>query len=284
MPRPHLGPTAPAALLTVLLTASPGIPATGAPSRAAIPSLPASSRASSLAGQAVPEIAALTVQGSPPTDVAHTLIHEATHLLVGRTLGHTVPLWLDEGLAGALELERIDRRGRLIAGPLRARPGGLGVRGRLEGPLAALAGLLADAHRGRLERLDDLLALERIDLYRSPRRRELYALTALWVRYLLEGEGGEHAPRFRVWLAAAADDPPLREDAADGTASLPDRLGRTPEELDRGFRTWLHDLASRLGLAPGEAGRLPGRPGTRASDDRQLNRTIPPSHFSPMCG
>lgn len=198
------------------------------------------------AGQSTAGVAGLSVQGSPPADVAHTLLHEAAHLLVGRTLGRGIPVWLDEGLAGDLELGRIDRRGRIVADRLRVRPAAPGVRSRLEGPLAALPGLLADARRGRLERLDHLLALERSGLYRSPRRRELYALTALWVRYLLDGEDGALAGSFRAWLAAAAADPTLLDGDSGGAASLTEHLGRTTAQLDLALRAWLHDLARRL--------------------------------------
>ena len=197
-----------------------------------------------LAGQTAPEVASLAVQGSTPRQVARTLVHESVHLLVRRTLGEAVPVWLDEGLAGDLELGRIEPDGRLL--PAVLRPRRAGTRVRLEGPLAALGGLLDDARHGRLERFADLAALDRTTFQRSLRRQQLYALTALWVRYLLDGEDGELAPGFHAWLAAAAADPALLTGAPGAPPPPADRLGRSPAELDRGFRAWLHDLARRL--------------------------------------
>lgn len=199
-----------------------------------------------LAGQTAPEVASLAVQGSTPRQVARTLVHEAVHLMVRLTLGEDAPVWLDEGLAGDLELGRIEPEGRLEPGTLRPPPRRAGSRPHHEGPLAALAGLLADARQGRLERIEDLLALDRAGFQRSARRPQLYALTALWVRYLIDGEDGTLAPGFRAWLAAAAADPARLSRPSDVPLEPTARPGGAPADLDRAFRVWLGDLARRL--------------------------------------
>jgi hypothetical protein len=193
-----------------------------------------------LAGHAGGGVAALPLGDRTARQAGATLLHELTHLLNQRALGPGVPPWLDEGLAGDLELVEIGAAGNLLAerwavGATRYR----GERGR-SGPLVVLDRLLADAARGRLETLPQLTALGRAALAASPRRAELYALAALWVRFLLEDPGRAAALRtVLATLAAAPGAPP----ADGGAALLAEALEADLATLERPFRVWLRDVA-----------------------------------------
>lgn len=181
-------------------------------------------------GHAVGRLAVLSVAERPE----RLLLHETGHLMLRRTLGHEPPVWLDEGIAGDLEMMTVDSAGRLL--PARLDRAAL-PRRRLRqrtGPLARLDELAEAARRHRLPPVGPLLAVERRELATSPRRPALYALTALFVRYLLEGAGGDVAERFRGYLAAGAG------------GDLPSALEMEPTELDHGFAGWLTDVEARL--------------------------------------
>jgi hypothetical protein len=209
---------------------------------------------SGLAGHAADGVAALPLADRTAGQAGALLVHELTHLLNEAALGPHRPPWLDEGLAGDLELVEIGSDGTLddsrwAEGPTRYR--GQAAR---TGPLLALGRLLADAARGRLETLPELAALDRAALLASPRRAELYALSALWVRFLLAEPG--RAAGFRAFLAglAAAPAPP----PGGGAAALGRSLGTDLAALERPFRVWLGDLARRF-EADAERRPSPGR-------------------------
>lgn len=207
-----------------------------------------------LAGHAAAGVAALPLADRTAGQAGALLVHELTHLLSAAALGPHLPPWLDEGLAGDLELVEIGADGTLdesrwAEGPTRYRG-----RPARTGSLLALGRLLADAARGRLETLPELAALDRPGLLGSPRRAELYALSALWVRFLLAEPA--RAAGFRAFLAdlAAAPAPPLD----GGAAALGRSLGTELPALERPFRVWLADLARRFETDP-ERRPSPGR-------------------------
>jgi hypothetical protein len=209
---------------------------------------------SDLAGHAAAGVAALPLADRTAGQAGALLVHELTHLLSQAALGPHLPPWLDEGLAGDLELVEIGADGSLdesrwAEGPTRYR--GQAAR---TGPLLALGRLLANAARGRLETLPELAAIDRPRLLASPRRAELYALSALWVRFLLAEPG--RADGFRAFLAglAASPAPPLD----GGAAALGRSLGSELPALERPFRVWLADLARRFDPDP-ERRPSPGR-------------------------
>lgn len=197
--------------------------------------------AQALAGYAEGGVAVLPLGDRTARQAAGTLVHEIAHLLNQHAFGPGLPPWLDEGLAGDLELVEIGAGGELIEA--RWAEGPLGYRGRRTrtGPLIALDRLLTDAARGRLETLPELLALDRRSLVSSPRRPELYALTALWVRYLLDDP--DRAAAFRRVLAALAA--PASTPTDGGAALLAEALATDLATLERPFRRWLQDLARR---------------------------------------
>lgn len=184
------------------------------------------------AGHAVGRLAFLAVQDG----VERLFLHEAAHLLLRRTLRQDPPVWLDEGIAGDVEMMPVDSRGRLLGARLRRGALPRHALHRRTGPLARLSDLAEEARERELPEVAALLRLEHRELVRSPRRAEVYALTALFVRYLLEGGGHDLARRFRDHLAAGAEGP------------LAPALGMDPGELDRGLAGWLVEVETELAV------------------------------------
>jgi hypothetical protein len=177
-------------------------------------------------------IVALYDGGRPAGEVGATLVHELAHLLNRRALGPMLPSWLDEGIASDLAGSRIGLDGTLDP----ARLGGTTMRHerlvRITGAKAGLQLLVEAAGQNTLRPLPELLALDWDDFVRRDGERN-YAHAAFWIRYLLEGEGGALAPGFRAFLdSVAAGGPPSPE-------ALRERLGRSWDELEAGFRAWL---------------------------------------------
>jgi hypothetical protein len=84
--------------------------------------------------------------------------------------------------------------------------------------------------------VEELLRMERAPFLAGEGELH-YALSALWVRYLLDG--GLAAP-FRAWLAAVA----AGGDA--GPEALRSHLGRDWTRLEQGFRAWLDRQVRRM--------------------------------------
>lgn len=199
------------------------------------------------AGHAGNGLAALALESLPADDAPGVLIHELTHLMNRRALGpgEDLPPWLDEGLAEDLAYSAVTGAGKLRLGSLAGRlntdnevgdsPGRLGARiaVTVSGPrvqLARLAGVFGTADCPSLAALVDLPWSE----FKDPARRPLlYALSAFWVRYLLDGEGGRRAGPFRAFLKSVAGGGP------SGPAALSAALGASIPELETGFTVWL---------------------------------------------
>jgi len=171
------------------------------------------------------------------------LAHEVAHLLNRFAFSAAPPAWLDEGLAGDLELTPTLDDGRLLSGPLDRRAVRSAGGGRPYGPLIALERLHRAARQGRLETLPDLAALDTDALMASPRGPDLYALSALWTRFLLDDrtpKGRHRAAVFRTYLTTVAASPTL--------PPLPAALADPAVDAD--FHRWLIDLARRTEPIP----------------------------------
>lgn len=194
-------------------------------------------------GLEVSGIVAFYAQGRGRHELTKVLVHELGHVLNRALLGPGLPYWLNEGLAEDLAISRISARGRLDPDAL-SRPVERGQRLfappgspvsvvtwlRMAGGLA-LVKQLADAERqGTLPAVADLVAKDRHAFLRTPTS---YAHAALLVRYLVGPEDPGLAQRFQGFLRSAASGGPT------GPAALWTALGRDPETLDEGFRSWL---------------------------------------------
>lgn len=172
-------------------------------------------------------------------DVGSTLVHELVHFLNRRALGPALPPWLDEGLADDLAIARVGPDGVIrptqIGGELSKAWDRIGV----DGGLAALHQLHATLAGGRLPRLRELLRLDWESFVATPDIRLHYAASAFFVRYLLEGEEGRYASRFRAYLDAVAGGEPATAE------TLLEHLGDDWETLERGYESWLRELARR---------------------------------------
>jgi hypothetical protein len=190
-------------------------------------------------GRTAGHIAALTAAGRGRRELYRLLVHEMVHLLNRAAFLAPPPVWLEEGLAGDLELVPVGDDGGLLDVRLGREALRLAGGGRAYGPLIAVDRLRLEAERGRLETPADLAVLDRTAWDASPRRTEIYALAALWVRFFLggEGAGGEaRATAFRAALATAA------RGAGDGVPAL-------DHSAERDFRLWLHELGREITLA-----------------------------------
>ncbi len=173
--------------------------------------------------------------------LAATLIHELTHLISWQTLRKwgrvqtSMPPWLDEGMAEDLALSRVDRKGRLVAGPLG--PTNLHYQRRLGVILLELEKQISIG--GTAPSLPQLLAMDK-DAFLSSDSELNYLLSALWVRYLLDD--AKLAAGFRGFLASVADGG--QPDAEE----LRSRLGHSWDRLSQGFRGWLLIQQARFGL------------------------------------
>ena len=173
--------------------------------------------------------------GQRPTgEVMATLVHESTHLLNRRSLGPALPAWLNEGMADDLAQSRIDTAGRIdpekLGGEVRQEDGKI-VR---SGGLAAAIELQEAIRDEALPSLRDLVAMEEQQFHRADRVQLHYALSSLWVRYLVSDADPALRDGFRHFL----------QDIAGGTALEPelltDRLARDWDELESDFRIWIH--------------------------------------------
>jgi hypothetical protein len=187
-------------------------------------------------GHAGHGLAVLYAGGRPRAEIAETLAHELVHLVNRRAVGPALPPWLDEGLAEELAQSATDASGRLLPGTL----GGSAVVGRdqvrLSGGRAAAPFLAAQLPRA--PSLPDLLALD-WDEFTAPSRSQVhYAQSALFVRFLLDGDGGRHAGAFRAFLEATAEgEQPTAE-------ALRERLGIDWETLEGRFELWVQFQAT----------------------------------------
>lgn len=191
-------------------------------------------------------IVALFDEGRTRFEVGSTLVHELAHLLNRRALGPLLPSWLDEGIADDLAQSKVDEdSGRLVPGTLGGVTVRAGARLQMYGPRAALQQLVVALEEGKALPLAELLGLDWDDFVRTAGNLN-YAHSSFWVRYLLDGEGGALAPRFRAFLdAVAAGEPPAPE-------MLREKLGRSWPELESGFRVWvLSQREDRPRIAPG---------------------------------
>lgn len=199
-------------------------------------------------------LAALHVGSRSREEVASLLVHEVVHLLNRRALGARTPPWLEEGLADALSLARIDASGRLhpeeLGGRVRqhraerrdagGRRVGWEITVTRAGGRAALAGLVEALEEGTLPSLAALTALSWRELVEPAAREVAYGESAFFVRWLLDDE--ETAAGFRTYL---------RSVAAGGAGGGPDLLRALNrpdgdwESLDRRFRRWLRAEALR---------------------------------------
>lgn len=177
-----------------------------------------------------------------PRSTRRLLAHEVAHLLNRFAFAGAPPAWLDEGLAGDLELVPSLDDGRLLSGPLGRRAVHMVGGGRRYGPLIALDRLLLDSRRGRLETLPALTALDAEAFRSSSRAADLYALSALWVRFLLDDrtpEGRQRSDLFRRHLQEVVTTP---------ATPLPPALAT--KEVAHAFHRWLVDLARRTQETP----------------------------------
>jgi hypothetical protein len=183
-------------------------------------------------------IAALFTAGLGQEEIAGTLIHELSHLTNRRAVGPALPPWLDEGLAEDLAGLAVGPDGRVIEGTWRGERSADAGQVRWTGTLADLKQVEDSRARGELSSLPELLSLEWEPFVRTEVPRLRYAHGALWIRFLLRPEG-DLGDAFRAFLAGVATGEPPSPEA------LRRQLGRSWQELEGEFRSWIQEQAAR---------------------------------------
>lgn len=189
-------------------------------------------------------VAVLYSGSRSPRDVTRTVIHELTHFTNRRAVGPQLPPWLDEGIADDIAHGRIDEDGRLHPADLGGERLQRGDEVRLEGGYAALWRLREAARSGTLPELPGLMRSDWDAFVKTPKVQLHYDAASLWVRFLLEGDGGRWAHAFRSFLGAVAEGGPATAEA------LGVRLGEEWSVLDDRFRAWIEERAARAQLPP----------------------------------
>lgn len=185
-------------------------------------------------------VAVLYSGGRSRLEVAGTVVHELTHFLNRRAIGPQLPPWLDEGIADDLGLSRLGPDGRIQGAELSGGKHRQGDQWRIEGGLASLLRLRDAVHAGEMPAVPDLMSADWESFVRTPKIQLHYAAAAFWIRFLIEGDGGRHAPRFRAFLAAvAAGEPPT-------VATLRAKLTAEWSVLNAGFRAWIEERAESV--------------------------------------
>ncbi len=196
-------------------------------------------------GHAVYGVAALYAGRDATDEVMTILVHEMVHLLNRAVFRRPLPAWLEEGLANDLAWSEVGRDGRLDLGSWggstrltrpNSRDGTIVVERR--GAQALYRRLLEWWKQGDLAPLPELFDMPWGRFVEPERLPVHYAQSAMLVRFLLDGEGGAWAARFRAFLGEAAA-------GAEPAPKLLERhLGETAIELDREFGSWLAQQAA----------------------------------------
>jgi hypothetical protein len=200
-------------------------------------------------GTTVSTLASTFVGERSASAVEQVLVHEMTHVLTRRISGTPLPPWLEEGMAEDLAISRIDSDSRLEPGSwsgssysrsYQRAGGGGGVSRRLDGGRAALAAVLATWRRPARTDLETLTRLPRAVIVAPQQRSQLYAESAMLVRFLLDGAGDQSATRFRRHLAALI---------GGSSTDLWLALERSPESVEEQLYLWLRQRASAFGIS-----------------------------------
>jgi hypothetical protein len=153
-----------------------------------------------------------------PEEIRRELARDMARIATHAKITATPPPWLDEGIASDFAERESSDKGTVVR-------------------------LVRDAARaGRCLALPDVVGSNRKEFF-APGARELnVALSGLFVRFLLEGDGGAHAVAFREFLNDVASGGAPRSDA------LLARAGTDREDMQRGFDAWLGTLAAPAGF------------------------------------
>ncbi len=186
-------------------------------------------------------------------DLRVLFAHEAVHLLDWRVIRDKAAPWLEEGLAQAMAVSRIEPSGTIhpeeLGDQARVLSDTTGRDGRRETVFRFSAGYdairsVADGlRRGDLPTLEALVASNRAALTDPGVRHLRYFQCALFVRYLVEAEDGRWRNGFRAYLAGLAR---LAQGGGSPTETLPAALGTDWESLEQGFAKWVRSRDLRL--------------------------------------
>jgi hypothetical protein len=168
------------------------------------------------------------------SDVLASLVHELTHLLNRRALGPALPPWLSEGMADDLAESQIDDTGTIHLDRL----GGSTLRDEdrvvRSGGLAAAMAIQDAIRQDTLPTLRELAAMDESGFYQADRVALHYGLSSFWIRYLASGFDPDLTRAFRLFLQDVAAGRVITVDL------LRDRAGAGWDDLESGFRAWVH--------------------------------------------
>lgn len=205
------------------------------------------------AGQAGFGVAAMARGDRTAEAVRSLFVHEVVHLLNRRSIGPRTPAWLEEGMAEALAISRIAPSGALdpeaLGGSVRTRAELRGTSGQrqvaveISGGLSLLELVRRAAAHGTLPSLEELTAERWQDLADRDVRTLRYAQSALFVRFLLDGDRRRWRPGFRGYLRGVAVGEPGEGERLPGDRLL-EALGLDGwAPLEKGFEGYLRFLS-----------------------------------------
>jgi hypothetical protein len=191
-----------------------------------------------------------------------TLVHEAAHQLIGQQLygaGAEQIHWVAEGLAAYFGYTAQAADGTfqpgVIGGKATSVFRGAAVPASSAGP-RRLQEFRQALRRGSAPKVTDLIAITDPAAFYGEGLQDRYTASWLLVHYLLHGEDGALEAGFLRFLQA--------DDAGAGEAGdLYRAIGRTPEQVEEGFRTYVQQMknrpARRAGARPPGASELQGQ-------------------------
>ena len=197
-------------------------------------------------------------------------VHELVHLLDWRVFEGRTPAWLEEGLAQAMAMSRIEPSGALHARELDdavqvvsesfSRTGRQETILRPSAGYGAIRAVAQGLRRSEVPTLEALVARDPTEATDPDRRALRYFHCALVVRYLLQADNGRWREGFQAYLADLA----RRAPGEDGAGELPAALGTDWDSLEQGFSKWVRTRDLRLAGPRQITGGLSQRLGRRA--------------------
>lgn len=175
---------------------------------------------------------ALSAWGPPEEldGVLETLRHEGTHQFVGQFIGHTCPVWLNEGLAVFFQNARFDR-GRLIIGQV---------------PIVSANILKTALKDGKLMPVPKMLKMsyeQWIDAVRTKSDHAALQYAQAWsmVHFLEEGENGKYRAPFLQYVHYLSRQEPSEQ-------AWQQAFGANTPAFQKQLHAYIKDLKPTCGL------------------------------------
>ena len=190
------------------------------------------------------DVVVIHTDSVPPGDLGGTLVHEAAHQLMTNEIfgpDNSEPPWLSEGIAAYFGYMQRHADGEFVPAAIGGKGISLfrGLKKTAEGSGARrLREVRQSVKKSGAPPLRELVAAEDPSVFYGEGIQERYSLSWLLVHYLFHGEDGALAEPFVAYLSKVAS-------GGGGPEVFFAEIGRTPDELESGFRDYLLPLRTR---------------------------------------